>query len=127
MRERARAAAPWLPPLALMALIFVLSAIPSDDVDRGWLLLVARKVAHFSEYALLTVLWWRALSTRMAESRAVLLAVVIAVAYSITDEYHQTFVDGRVGAATDVLIDAAGAVSAAALILLARRRRVLEA
>ncbi len=53
--------------------------------------------------------------------------MVIAVAYSITDEYHQTFVDGRVGAVTDVLIDAAGAVSAAALILLARRRRVLEA
>lgn len=126
MRERARAAAPWLPPLALMALIFVLSAIPSDDVDRGWLLLVARKVAHFSEYALLTVLWWRALTTRMSDSRAVLLAVVIAVAYSITDEYHQTFVDGRVGAVSDVLIDAAGAVSAAALILLARRRRVLE-
>lgn len=127
MRERARAAAPWLPPLALMVLIFALSAIPSDDVDRGWLYVLARKLAHFSEYALLTALWARALATRMSERRALVGAVAIAVAYSITDEYHQTFVHGRVGAVTDVLIDTAGALCAAALITLARRRETLRA
>lgn len=114
-----------MPPLALMAVIFALSAMPSDDPDRGVLVLVVRKVAHFSEYALLTALWWRAFRTKLADPGALRAAVVVAVAYAVTDEIHQTFVDGRVGAAHDVLIDAAGACVAA--IVIARRRRRVRA
>lgn len=120
-----RALAVWLPPLALMGLIFVLSAIPSDDVDRGLAYFLGRKIAHFTEYALLTALWWRALRTRLAARTAVLLAVVISVAYAATDEAHQLRVDGRHGTPVDVLIDTAGAVTAATLIV--RRRRSLPA
>ena len=114
----------WLPPLALMALIFALSGLPNDDPDRGLLHLLARKVAHFSEYALLVALWWRALRTRLPDRRAVGAAVVVGVAYACTDELHQTFVSGRVGAPTDVLIDSAGALTAAALIASRLRRPV---
>jgi VanZ family protein len=110
-----------------MVLIFGLSSMPSDDVDRGLLYVIARKLAHFSEYALLTALWARALAGRLTHGRALAGAVAIAVAYSITDEYHQTFVEGRVGAVTDVLIDTAGALFAAALISYARRRETLRA
>ena len=105
-----------------MAVIFGLSAMSSDDVDRGVLYVIGRKAAHFSEYALLTALWWRALRTRTADSAALVGAVAIAVGYAITDEIHQTFVDGRTGTPVDVLIDTAGAATAAALIH--RRRRV---
>lgn len=121
MRERGRAAATWLPPIALMALIFALSAMPSDDLDRGLVRLILRKAAHFTEYALLTALWWRALRTRTTDSAALVTAIAIAVGYAITDEIHQTFVDGRTGSPVDVLIDTAGAATAAALV--ARRRR----
>ena len=41
---------------------------------------------------------------------------MIAIGYAITDELHQTTVDGRVGSPVDVLIDAAGV----ALAILAR-------
>ena len=122
VRQRGGAVALWLPPIALMAVIFGLSAMSSDDVDRGVLYVIGRKAAHFSEYALLTALWWRALRTRTTDSAAVVGAVAIAVGYAITDEIHQTFVDGRTGTPVDVLIDTAGAVTAAALIH--RRRRV---
>ena len=125
MRRRARAAAPWLPPVALMVVIFALSSMPTTDMDKGILEFVARKLAHFTEYALLTFLWWRALRGRGSASRVLAAAVAIAVAYAITDEYHQTFVEGRVGAVTDVLIDSAGALVAA--LLIARSRRPVAA
>ena len=94
-------------------------------MDKGILEFVARKLAHFTEYALLTLLWWRALRGRGSASRVLAAAVAIAVAYAITDEYHQTFVEGRVGAVTDVLIDSAGALVAA--LLIARSRRPVAA
>ena len=122
MARRGGAAALWLPPIALMALIFGLSSIPSGDEDHGVLYLLVRKGLHFTEYALLTALWWRALRSRMTESAALAAAVAIAVGYAITDEIHQTFVDGRIGTPVDVLIDGAGAATAAALLV--RRRRV---
>lgn len=122
MHRRAREASLWLPPLVLMGVIFAFSAMPSDDVDRGFLYFLARKAAHFAEYALLTALWWRALRTRLSLRKAVGLAVAISVAYAATDELHQRSVDGRVGTPIDVLIDAAGAAAAAGLILRVRTR-----
>lgn len=121
MSRLARGAALWGPPLALMALIFAFSAMPNHDPDRGVLEFLLRKVVHFSEYALLATLWWRALRTRLSGRTALAAAVAISVAYAATDEFHQHFVDGRVSTPVDVLIDAAGAAAAAALVV---RRRV---
>ena len=96
----------FAPPLALMAVIFALSAQPHLKTGLGALDLILRKLAHMAEYAALWLLWWRALGYRHGVA-----AVLIALGYAITDEYHQTFVDGRVGTPVDVLIDAAGSRS----------------
>ena len=112
--------------MLLMLLIFVLSAMPSDGADRGPLILFARKAGHFTEYALLLALWWRALSTRAGVLPALSLAFAIVVAYAATDEFHQTFVDGRVGTPRDVALDALGAAAAGALILWRRQSRRRE-
>jgi VanZ family protein len=122
MRNLARAALPFVPALALMALIFAFSAMPSDDPDKGLLVLLMRKATHFGEYFVLTGLWWWALSKRVDARRALHWAVAISIGYAISDEFHQSFVDGRVGTWRDVLIDSAGALSAAWLI--ARSSRV---
>lgn len=124
MRNFARGALPFLPALALMAAIFALSAMPSDDPDKGLLVLLARKAIHFGEYFLLACLWWWALAKHLGDRRAVLPALAIAVAYAISDEIHQTFVDGRVGTWRDVLIDSAGALTATWLIVRTRLRAV---
>ena len=106
----------FLPPLALMGVIFVLSGQPSLDSGLGWIDSVLRKLAHFGEYALLCALWWRALRTKLTGDRALMVAVALTSAYAASDELHQTFVDGRHGTLGDWLIDTAGAVTAAVLI-----------
>lgn len=69
-----------------------------------------RKAAHFSEYALLAVLWavpfgYITKSTKKRMATAFLLCFI----YAVSDEIHQLFVPGRDGNIKDVLIDTAGA------------------
>jgi VanZ family protein len=111
----------WLPPLLLMGLIYFLSAQPSLDSGLGWIDTVGRKLLHFGEYALLCFLWWRPLRTAMPDRRAALVALVVASLYAATDEFHQSFVEGRNGSPLDWAIDTAGA-AAAAFAVSARRR-----
>jgi VanZ family protein len=99
----------WLPPVVLMGVIFAFSAQPSLDSGLGLIDLIGRKLIHFAEYALLCFLWWRALASVTDPRRAALWAFLIASGYAVTDEFHQTFVDGRHGNALDWLIDSAGA------------------
>ena len=127
MKQLTRQAAPWLPPLALMAVIFALSSMPADQEDHGTLYVVSRKLAHFAEYALLAALWWRALRTKVAHRRALALALAIAVLYAVTDELHQTLVSGRAGRPLDVGIDTAGALTAVWLIARVRARKRVRA
>jgi VanZ family protein len=111
----------WLPPLALMGVIFALSAQPSLDSGLGVIDHIGRKLIHFGEYALLCFLWWRALASVTCPRRAALLAFLITSGYAATDEFHQTFVEGRHGNPLDWMIDTAGA-ALVALRLGARER-----
>ena len=91
------------PPLALMAVIFALSAQPDLGTGLGTVDLVARKLAHMAVFGLLWLLWVRALGPA-----AVVPAAAITIAYAVSDEWHQTMVEGRSGSPLDVLVDAAG-------------------
>src|SRR3954468_5144559 len=111
--------ATWAPPLVLMAAIFALTAQPDLSTGLGVWDLIARKIVHMSEYALLCFLWWRALRTVTTGRAAVFLPFCIALACSCTDELHQRSVPGRHGTPVDVGIDAIG--MAAAAIAIGRR------
>jgi VanZ family protein len=110
---------PWLPPLVLMGVIFFFSAQPDLNSGLGVADTILRKLAHVVEYALLALLWLRALRTRMDARRAALVALVITSLYAASDELHQSFVEGRHGSPLDWAIDTAGA---ATVTLLVRRR-----
>jgi VanZ family protein len=108
-----------------MAVIFFFSSQESGGA-HGALELLLRKLGHVSEYGLLTFCWWRALRGLgvSRENRvAIALAVGIALAYSASDEFHQTFVRGRHGTPVDVLIDSIGMAIAAVLASRAYARR----
>jgi VanZ family protein len=108
---------PWVPPIALMVVIFVLSAQPDLNSGLGTIDLIGRKVVHASEFGLLTFLWWRALRTIATPRTAILLALGISIGYAGTDEFHQSYVNGRHASPVDVLIDALGATIVAALVM----------
>ena len=99
------------PPLALMAVIFFLSAQPGLDSGLAFDD-VLRKGAHMAEYGLLWFLWWRALGYGHPGA-----AIAIAIGYAISDEIHQSYVTDRHGSAWDVAIDAAGVGLAGALVI----------
>jgi VanZ family protein len=113
MKRRNRALLQAIAPLLLMAVIFYLSA-QSSTGEHPWWEVILRKLGHVSGYALLTTLWWWALSG--VTRRPLLVAVCIAFAYACTDELHQSFVHGRTGTPVDVGIDAIGMAVAAYVI-----------
>src|SRR4051794_33704140 len=107
---------PWAPPLALMGVIFFLSAQPDLSTGLGVWDLISRKIVHMTEYGLLCLLWWRAFRTVVPARRALFLALAASVGYAATAEVPQAFVHGRHGTPVDVGIDMVGMAVASALI-----------
>ena len=96
----------WLPPLFWMAAIFFMSNQPkSAIVQLGMWDLLVKKGAHLTAYALLA---WLLLRAMRGWRRPYLYAFLFTLAYAVSDEFHQTFVPGRNGAAVDVVIDGLG-------------------
>ncbi|HEU4931614.1 MAG TPA: VanZ family protein [Pyrinomonadaceae bacterium] len=84
--------------------------------------LITRKIAHFTEYAILGFLAARAFRTspRAAISqRWFLISATLVVVYALIDEYHQSFVPSRTASIVDSLIDMAGGLTA---LLVVRKR-----
>jgi len=82
---------------------------------------LVRKSAHFSEYALLGVLLYRAY--RMDNNarwrfKWALFAFGSAVVWALVDEFHQTFTRTRSGSIWDALLDSTGALFALVIIRL---------
>ncbi|HEY6121422.1 MAG TPA: VanZ family protein [Pyrinomonadaceae bacterium] len=85
---------------------------------------VVRKLAHFTEYAILGFLAARAFSTsslRTLKRRWFPIALFLIVIYALLDEYHQSFVPSRTASIYDSMIDSIGGV--AGLLIYARRRK----
>jgi VanZ family protein len=116
-----RIAINWLPPLAWMAVIFTLSAQHGGG-DLATAEVVLRKLAHVAEYLVLTLLLLRAVR-RSGVAAALPIALVAALLYAISDEWHQSFVPERTATPRDVAIDAIGIALAA---LAATRTRLRE-
>jgi VanZ family protein len=85
-----------------------------------------RKLAHFTEYAILSLLAARAFSGSHFQALRRFwfhLALSLVVLYALSDEFHQTFVPTRTGSIYDSLIDIAGGLTALTLFALWRRRK----
>jgi VanZ like family len=108
-------------PLALMIVIFWLSAQPNLDSGLGLWDDILRKLAHVTAYAGLTLLW--AWSLRPVLDRPLPVAAALTLLYAISDEFHQSFVEGRTGSPIDVGIDLIGVMCASILLRYDRRFR----
>lgn len=98
----------WLYVILWCGLIFAGSSLPKAELPTTtWFNWIAHKIVHLAEYGVLAYLFHQALEYTTHRK---LLAVFLTVLYAISDEYHQTFVPGRYGKITDVLIDSLGAI-----------------
>ncbi len=76
---------------------------------------IIRKAGHVTEYFILGLLLFRAFrgpSGKPWQWTWAFFAVIGAVLWSLSDEYHQSFVPTRTGSFTDVGFDAAGGILA---------------
>lgn len=71
--------------------------------------LIIRKIAHFSIYFVLGILWMLLLKEyNISLNKQIIYALLFCLLYSCSDEIHQLFIDGRNGSLLDVLIDMLG-------------------
>ncbi len=82
--------------------------------------LILRKFAHIFEFGVFAFLIFRILG--QTEKRHInwnlFWTFIFTVLYAVSDEYHQSFVAGRTGAYTDILVDSIGVIIAIWLIYL---------
>lgn len=101
----------YLPPVIWMGVIFAFSAQPVIKTTDFFLAdFLMKKTAHFVEYAVLSVLVYRALIRSGVGSRkATIISIIFSILYAISDEWHQSFTPGREPHIRDVIIDSVGA------------------
>jgi VanZ family protein len=135
------------PMVALMTAIFIISSdLGSADHTRPvlasivkrflpWLAhrmspqiidvtdFVIRKIAHVTEYAILSLLVSRSLAiTKDTRAKPRVLATMIASIYALSDEFHQSFVPSRGATYTDVMWDTLGASIGSGILYMAQGR-----
>lgn len=72
-----------------------------------------RKIAHMSEYALLTFTFlYGYIKCDFSLEKVFILSILSTFIYACSDELHQLFIGGRAGQFTDVLIDTSGGLLA---------------
>ncbi len=101
----------WLPALFFMAVIFTFSSQPRDALPDflNWDYAI-KKIGHAIGYGLLALSYFHFLKY---DKKRYWLAWLLAVAFSATDEFHQSFVPGRRPSVIDALMfDNLGAAAA---------------
>jgi VanZ family protein len=101
----------WGPAVIVMLLIFAASATPSRDLPSfGLWDMLLKKGGHMFGYALLAAAYFHALNNgKNITRKQFMMAILLAVLYAATDEFHQKFTPGRFPSLMDVLIDTTGA------------------
>jgi VanZ family protein len=87
-----------------------------------------RKLAHVTEYAILSYFWFRAFNQggRTWSPRSAVWALAFSITYALLDEYHQTFVPSRTASLVDVGIDSLGALTAQVYLFITSQQPLSE-
>ncbi len=103
----------WLPALLYVALIFVVSSIPSLKPPSPIQFGMADKIAHFIEYAILGFLLIRAFRGYRGAAGLLSFLFILLVCYTIgaLDEIYQGTVSGREMSLADWGADFLGATA----------------
>ena len=113
----------WVATALWAGVVFRFSALPGSQIPSRF-----SEYGHFGEYAILGALLYCALRVDLDRGRALALAVIVASAYGVTDEFHQHFVVMRTPDVADWGMDTIGATCGALFVIamssvLAKARR----
>lgn len=129
----------WIILIAWMIFIFYMSNQPADvsngqsdfvlnlvetlgiNISNNYVdiaITIIRKGAHFTEYLILSLLYFNVLRMYINKNKALIYSIGLSFIYAGTDEFHQLFVEGRAGRFTDVLIDTSGAATGSTIVLI---------
>lgn len=105
----------WVPALGVMAVIFAASSVPGSQIPGT----IWDKLAHMLVYSALGVALliplsggrWRGVTLGVVAG-----AIVLSLAYGISDEIHQHFTPDRTPDVLDVVADTVGATAGSAAV-----------
>lgn len=99
-----------------MLVIFFLSSLPSSRIPYyGVIDILIKKGGHAFGFGLLGLAYSYALPPRLSALPRWFISLIMVFLFALSDEFHQSFVEGRNSSAIDVLIDVAGAIVALTL------------
>lgn len=105
-----------IPSILVMASIYYLSSLPSSKLpDTGVFSGLVEAAGHALIYALLSLSYYLALPDKLPDKWRSLIAFIMAACYGLSDEWHQSMVEGRTSSLIDVLFDCVGAALALTL------------
>ena len=114
----------WIVTFVIAGIVFYISSLTFGAGIGGGSKSI---LYHFSAFFFLALFLSISL-TKGKQQRFIVLAIVLAIVYGISDELHQLFVPGRAGALSDVFINSVGIIFASMiyLIVFAYRRNGLR-
>lgn len=87
------------------------NAIRAEQIERNNLDHIVRKNAHAFVYFVLAMIVGATFFTYNLKGKAAIIYIMFTcLFYSVTDEFHQSFVPGRTSLVSDVLIDFSGSI-----------------
>lgn len=105
----------WTPVVVWALVIFTFSSQPSTRASQiHWQDFIIKKSAHMFVFGNLAFLIYRALvnTTDARRKSAAYIAILCAIIYGFSDEFHQMFTPGREPTLRDVGFDTLGALLA---------------
>ncbi len=108
----------WLPVILWTVLIFNFSngkVFVASEVY--WQDFTVKKLGHVLLFGFLAILTYRALrGEKIPRKKALAWAIIFSTLYGASDEYHQSFTQGRESRIRDVFIDGVGAAISAFVV-----------
>lgn len=113
----------WLPTISWMAVIFYLSAQTGDELHSVFPFLDNFDIGHPIAYFILALSFYYSLTKTTDTKYPAAWTLIFVFFYGLSDEFHQSFVPGRMPDVNDLVRDIFGGALALGLIRLRKRLR----
>ena len=89
----------------------VINVVVKDEKKRPTAKFLVRKIAHFTEFFILALLLLNVIKDyKVIDYKWLLFTMIMCILYAMSDEFHQSFVDGRQARVLDIIIDSSGSL-----------------